>query len=193
MLQSRLVVTVAQAEGSLGREIAEQLAASLQLTYVDETVLRLATEKLNQLEIETYLQELAQNGRLLILGSGANFTLRNFPWAIDLLIIAPLQTRVRRTMRAYQVNRETALQRIQEADGRYNQYIRQFYRQDWTNQELYDLTLNTENLTVEQSVQSLTQFLQTVACVPHSQTIEALLTEDELEERYHKIVELLYQ
>lgn len=193
MLQTRLVVTVAQAEGSLGREIAEQLAASLQLTYVDETVLRLATEKLNQLEIETYLQELAQNGRLLILGSGANFTLQNFPWAINLLIVAPIQTRVKRTMRAYQVNRETALQRIQEADGRYNCYIRQFYRQDWTNQELYDLTLNTENLNVEQSVQALTQFLQTVACIPRSQTVEALLTEDELEERYHKIVELLYQ
>src|SRR4051812_37809800 len=47
MTVTRMVITISREEGSGGREIAQELAAKFKLAYVDDRLIRLATQRLN--------------------------------------------------------------------------------------------------------------------------------------------------
>jgi cytidylate kinase len=162
MKTCELVITIAQEEGSAGREIAQQLARTLQLNFVDEAVIRLATENMSHTEIENYIKDLAGRGRVIILGCGANFMLRDFEGVINILIRAPFTQRLENLMNSQHLDRTTAERRLYLLDSRYSSYIRQHYGPEWTNDDLYDLTLNTKTMPVSSLVVSLARFIQTL-------------------------------
>lgn len=159
MFDTSLVITVAQAEGSQGREIAEGLARRLGLTYVDEAVIKLATENLDQCEIEAYIRELGRHGRVLIVGCGANFILRDFSGVVNILLEAPLSCRIERVMQEQNLSRPSAERRVFQADGRYAAYIRRYYGPEWTDTDLYDLVINTARLTSSEAIETLSRFI----------------------------------
>ena len=47
MTVTRMVITISREEGSGGREIAQELASKLKLAYIDDRLIRLATQRLN--------------------------------------------------------------------------------------------------------------------------------------------------
>ena len=200
MFNTDLVVTVAQAEGSQGREIAEDLAQRLQLTYVDEAVIKLATENLDHSKVESYLQELARRGRVIMVNCGANFFLHDFSGVVNLLIEAPLGCRIERVMHTQHLARSSAEHRICQLDGQYAAQIRAFYGPDWTSPDLYDLALNTERLTNDEALETLSNFINMFQ-QNHPQVIPQLqpgiysqsTPEDDLAERYQQIVDLLHK
>jgi cytidylate kinase len=162
MTPARLVITIAQEEGSNGREIAKQLARTLQLNYVDEAVISLATENMSQVEIEHYIREIARQGQVVIVGCGANFILRDVEGVINILIRAPFCQRVQRLMACQHLDAATAEQRLYQLDGRYGSYIRQHFGPEWTNPDLYDLTINTKTLPVAYLATGLSRFVRTM-------------------------------
>lgn len=162
MTPARLVITIAQEEGSNGREIAKQLARTLQLNYVDEAVISLATENMSQVEIEHYIREIARQGQVVIVGCGANFILREVEGVINILIRAPFCQRVERLMASQHLDASTAEQRLYLLDGRYGSYIRQHFGPEWTNPDLYDLTVNTKRLPVAYLATGLSRFVRTM-------------------------------
>jgi len=195
----RLVITVAQEEGSEGREIAQQLARTLQLDYVDEAVIRLATENMSQSEIENYIRQLARQGQLVIVGCGANFILRDFEGVLNILIRAPFSRRIERLMDLQHLDREMAEQRLYQLDGRYASFIRQYYGPDWCNPDLYDLTINTKALSSAYLATGLSRFIRTMpqnyqfeSDFPQSsRALPKHQSDDNLEPRFPKVATVL--
>jgi cytidylate kinase len=95
------------------------------------------------------VHEAAHTGNAVIFGHGAQFILANHPDVLHVRFIAPFPFRVERVMRRTDLNREEAERRVRTEDERRANYIRQYYRADWSAPDSFHLILNTALLDEE--------------------------------------------
>lgn len=88
---------------------------------------------------------LEELGSVVIVGRGANFILRR-RIGLDVRIIAPLETRVKRLMALHQWTREQAEKEIHGSDQGRRKFIKRLFDKDWDDPQHYDLIVNTEEL-----------------------------------------------
>jgi cytidylate kinase len=111
--------------------------------FSDEAYLRL---------LQTILLELSRQGKVLILGRGAEALLRDHPTSVHVRLVAPLERRIRRVMSLLQVDRATAMEAIEHADSIHSGYMKYALNVDWTDPSLYDLTVNTARFPEDRAV-----------------------------------------
>jgi cytidylate kinase len=109
----------------------------------DEAYLRL---------LQTILLELSRQGRVVILGRGAEALLRDHPTTVHVRLVAPLERRIRRISELLQVDRAAAMEAIEKADSVHTGYMKYALNVDWTDPSLYDLTVNTARFPEERAV-----------------------------------------
>ena len=95
------------------------------------------------------IMDLAKGGNVVIVGRGGQVILKDIA-TLKARIIASFDTRVRRVMEREGLGKEAAEKLIREIERSRAGYLRKFYKADVDNSLLYDLNLNTDNLTVEQ-------------------------------------------
>ena len=71
--------------------------------------------------------------------------------------IAGKTDRIQAVAKKMNLNLKKATQYIEQTDDDILRWVRTLYNQDWNNQALYDLTINTENLSTHSTIQSLAQ------------------------------------
>ena len=107
-----------------------------------------------------YLQHLmkvvctiAEHGRAVIVGRGANFILppQN---TFSVRMVAPLDARIQNIARRYGVSDEEAKRRIIRRESRRSAFIRQSFNADISDPIHYDLTINTATLSIESAVEA---------------------------------------
>jgi cytidylate kinase len=109
----------------------------------------------------TYLRHLihvintiAEHGRAVIVGRGANFILP--PENIFAVrIIAPLEARVRNVALAYKVPVEEAKQRISGRESSRKAFVRRSFNADIADPNHYDMTVNTGKIGIEAAVEAI--------------------------------------
>lgn len=134
------------------------------LTQLDETKPSLferfdAETRLYLTVLQTALYDVAEADNVVIMGRGGQYLLRGLAHVLRVLVIAPFDLRVKRVMKKMAgqmgeaVDARTAAEIIRRNDGEKAGRMRYLYEVDWTDQELYDLVLNTEKLGTEAAVE----------------------------------------
>jgi cytidylate kinase len=95
---------------------------------------------------------LERHGRAVIVGRGANFILSK-ERVFRLRVVAPLEVRVKNVAREYKVSVDEAKRRIINTDSHRRAFIRKYFHTDVSDARNYDMTLNTENIFLDQGVQ----------------------------------------
>lgn len=117
-----------------------------------------ALEKKYHLWPDEYLRHLtkvvgaiAAHGHAIIVGRGAGYILPS-EVCLRLLIVAPMDVRVRNVMHAYGVTYEEAEKRIIKTEKDRKAFIKKYFNAELADPVNYDLTLNTAHYTVEAAV-----------------------------------------
>ncbi len=95
---------------------------------------------------------IAAHGHAVIVGRGAGFIL---PPEISLrvLVVAPMEDRVRNVAEMFKVPEEEARKRVIRAESERRAYIRRYFNVDMMDPIYYDLIINTQYLTIDNGVE----------------------------------------
>lgn len=170
--------------GSLGFSIAEKTAQKLGFRFVNREIINRAANaagahemalsvidelgllglspsiKESQAYVEAVNQiilDLAQEGKVVLLGRAGQVILRNHPHSLHIRIIAPLEVRVSRVMQQADISHDAARARIDASDRARRRYLKRYYGVQWDDNELYDLVINTERFVVDEAVDLICQ------------------------------------
>ena len=97
---------------------------------------------------------IAEHGRAVIVGRGANFILppkKRF----SVRMVAPLDVRIKNIARRFGVSADEAKRRIIQRESRRSAFVRQSFNADISDPIHYDLTINTGNLSMESAVEAV--------------------------------------
>ncbi len=201
------VVTIARQFGSLGDEIGRALAERMHFRYLDHQVLldyvreygdveptapEIAEtrpsfwERLNEerrrhaIMVRSGVYSFARDNDAVIVGLGSNVLLRGLQHVLRVYTVAPVATRVERTMkgdgqeRSGPLDRETATELVRRSDRERAGYIRYMHNVDWNDVHGYDFVLNTAGMTLEQGVNTLTFTLERADLAPTAGSLQAI-------------------
>ena len=166
-------ITISRQMGSLGCEIANAVGNCLGYKVIWRELINqaasrahtpevaLATiDELNLLglhparkDVQSYLEavgqlmrELAETGNVILVGRAGQAILRSVPGVLHVRLYAPLEIRVDRIAARNHSTQEIARAQVGVSDESRRQYLRRYYRVRWDDPELYDLMINTANL-----------------------------------------------
>ena len=99
--------------------------------------------------LRSVIKALASGGSIVVAGRGSQFILKDHPGALHVLVVAPLEIRVRRVMESHHLNEKTARKEIEHEDSSRRQFIRQYFKAELWDPTHYDLVINSEHLSIE--------------------------------------------
>ena len=111
--------------------------------YIDEEIF---IDLLNKI-----INQIADEGEVVILGRGGQYILRDRPDAFHVLLIAHLQDRIRFMEEHYDLTTAQAIQMVSREDKRRTNLYRKFGKEDYDHPDLYHLVLNMSKLTLERA------------------------------------------
>jgi CMP/dCMP kinase len=159
--------------GSLGCEVAQEVAALLGYRAVWRDIInqaarragvpRLALHAIDELglfgikptraENDAYqdalrqvVTELADQGKMVIVGRAGQAILHGRADAIHVRVIAPIELRAERLMRDQNISADAAMAQIKTSDRSRKTFLRRSYGVDWDSPDLYDLVINTARI-----------------------------------------------
>jgi cytidylate kinase len=100
--------------------------------------------------VEENIFHYAMKDKVILVGRGAHWLLRDVLHALRILIIAPLEARVKRVSDHEHVNLETAARLVEFSDHERSCYVHAVYRRNWTNPDDYDVVFDTGHLSYEE-------------------------------------------
>jgi cytidylate kinase len=141
-------------------EAAQEMGFLTDVKEIDEKApplfLRLFSRKLEAHldRLHSVIYELASRGNAVFLGRGSHILLRSFKCALHIRVTGSLEKRIENLVgRGW--HREVAIKAIHKSDHDRGAFIKFAFRADWDNPELYDIVLNTDNLTVDTAVNTV--------------------------------------
>jgi cytidylate kinase len=177
------ILTISREHGSGGEEVGRRVAERADYQYIDKERLlqdlqksgsrwgRVARE-LDEVcptfwerhdwqyqgfvaQMEALVLAYAAADKVVIMGRGGCFLLKQVPHCLRVRLVAPLEVRLERIMTAESLDRGAAERLIAREDGERAGYIKANFGKDWDLEQVYDLTLNTGTLTYDQVVDIL--------------------------------------
>jgi len=99
------------------------------------------------------MTEMADTGKVVIIGRAGQVVLKNHPQSIHIRIIASQEVRIARIAAARKISRESAQAQIETSDRTRKQYLSRFYQVNGDDPGLYDLTINTSRMDCQVAVE----------------------------------------
>ena len=172
-----MIITISRQTGSLGQEITELLAQKLDLPIItrniimDKWMAQVASKhELHMLKespkyflvnskegitfaehIEKILLDIAAEQSVIILGLGAQIIFADHPEAINIKIMAPNEIRINRIIKSHSIGIKEAKRFLDLTDRKHKRYISTVHNLDSDDPSLYHLTLNTNDLSIEEA------------------------------------------
>lgn len=172
------IITISRQTGSLGEELALELSRTYGLPLIDRKYVRtnwlpkiassnqlhLLTESPKAhlttstegipfyLSIENRLKETVKESGAIILGLGAQVIFQNNPQAYHIRVIAPIEQRMNFICEHYGIEPAQAQKFLHLSDRKRRKYLLDLYAQDWENNDLYHLTLNTGKVKIKDAM-----------------------------------------
>lgn len=175
-----MVITISRQLGSLGTTMGRRVASRLGYRLVHRELINkaarlagapdmaLATiDELGLLGIEpddahqraylqamrTVIENLAEEGKVIIVGRAGQAILQNNPNALHLRVVAPMKTRIQRIVKAHGISPQAARAQIEDSDRYRTNYLQRFYNIEWDDPTLYHLIINTGHISLETSAE----------------------------------------
>ena len=163
VIDNELVDEVARRIGKPAEEVAEReervpsfvqrLARALVASPEVPLVTATPVESLDEAEVvrmtEVVVAEVAQEGRVVLVGRAASAVLARESGAIHVQLVAPRAFRVRVVMERSAIDAKSAEKQIGETDAQRARYHKQYYGRDWSDPVNYHMILNTGALGFE--------------------------------------------
>ena len=174
------VITMTREMGSLGRDVALGLADRLGLELVQHELVEHIAEKMhmqqssvnrflegkasllerwgiNETDMSLYtteeLLEVAKRGNVLIRGWGATYVLREISHVTCIRVCAPVTMRARNVMERVGIaDLDVARKEVRRNDAAYARRMQHLFHVDYRDPMLYDMTFNTEQVSVDACV-----------------------------------------
>jgi len=99
--------------------------------------------------LEHVIKELAGSQSIVIRGRGSQFILKDFPGAFHVLIVAPIEVRVKNVMEKLKLNEEDARKKIVRFDDGNREFVKRYFHADILDPINYDIVISTNHLTIE--------------------------------------------
>ena len=132
------------------------------------------TFRRHQTFVAAEVYDFALRDRVLIVGRWSTVLLRGVGHAIRVRVSAPLETRVRRVMERLSIGKDQALSLIRQSDEGIRARFRHVFDQEWDNPLLYDLSINTERISLEAGVAQLKALAHSPEFQPTRQSLQHL-------------------
>lgn len=209
------VITISRQMGSLGTEIAQEVAGKLQYEYLDREGIEqgLTAHGLTVPEVEKFdeksppfwvnwqiqgrkffhvmqmvIYKAARRGNVVIVGRGGQFLLKGIPGVLHIRIIAPFQDRVQRLVANDGENEKELLRILKQSDLDSGGFIRIFFDADWENADLYDLTINTRYLPVDLAVDMILRAIPVVEAMKDTKRSQERLDDLILQQKVETVL-----
>ena len=180
------VITISRQMGSRGLEVARSLGSALGYRVTSRDLINQAAMRSGNPEValavidelgllgicpspqacQAYRQavkqvmdEMLEEGGVIIVGRAGQVILGNRPQVLHVRIIASQEERMRRLAAEQKISAENALAQIQASDRHRRNYLKRHYQVKWDDPNLYDLTLNTANLSIPSATAIIRQAL----------------------------------
>ncbi len=101
--------------------------------------------------LESVVLQYALNGKVVLVGRGANLLLRLVPAVLRVRTTAPLELRAQRIANAEGLDQDRARQLATVVDRQRRAYVAHVFGADWASPLNYDLVLNMGRLSLEQA------------------------------------------
>ena len=88
----------------------------------------------------------------MIRGRGSQFILKDFPGAFHVMIVAPVEVRVKRVMERQKLNEEDARNEITRFDNGSREFVKRHFKANIADPVNYDIVINTNHLSIEDAV-----------------------------------------
>ena len=168
------IITFTRKMGANGSEIAKRVANQLQYNLYDTEAIETAAREMGFLKdikevdqrvpslfqrlfshrpeiyldrLNSLIYELASRGNAVLLGRGSHILLRSFTCALHIRVTASLEKRVENLVERG-LPKNVAIEALRKSDHEREAFIKFAFGVDWDNPELYDMVLNTDNLSV---------------------------------------------
>ncbi len=138
----------------LGRTYAEAAAQAGLREVSDERYLATLT---------SIIRDLAAHDNVLIIGRGSQVILKDWPGALHVLLVAPVQQRIQAFAAWQGVARDEATKRVHESTKGRAAFHHALFKVDVDDPSLYHLTLNTATVSLEQAAQIIADVAQRFA------------------------------
>jgi cytidylate kinase len=92
-----------------------------------------------------------RHGRAIIYGRGASQIVPHKA-SVRVLLVAPLEVRIKNVVREYKVGADTAKRHIMQTESERKAYIRRYFHVDFTDPGNYDLVINTNDIDTDTAV-----------------------------------------
>ena len=109
--------------------------------------------------IQQIMQELANQGNVVIIGRAGQMILRGWREVLHVQVIAPRSLRGERVAARQEISLDCAFAQVDASDRRRRSYLKRFYNVRWDDPNLYDLVINTADLSPTAAAQLITQTL----------------------------------
>lgn len=99
--------------------------------------------------IERVVMELADRGDAVIVGHAGQYTLRTTPGVLRVIVHGSPSIRAERVAEEQAIDLERAKENVRQSDKDRTEFFKRVYHIDWLDSGLYDLSLNTDHLSVD--------------------------------------------
>jgi cytidylate kinase len=187
MVLSVSIITISRQDGSLGSEIAIRLShrLNMQLIERDKVISDWMSAIVNDYQLhmlsespkfflnldnqgisfkqhaENLIKEAAEKTPSIILGMGGQIIFAENKDAFKIRITASEKVRIERIKKKYGFGEKEAEMFMQKGDRRHKRYISLLYSADWADPLMYDLTINTDNLSCGQCAEIIALYTET--------------------------------
>ena len=101
--------------------------------------------------LESVIKKLARSQAMVIRGRGSQFILKDYPGSMHILVVAPLDLRVKSVMKSLKLDEENAEKEIERFDGSRREFTKRYFQAELEDPVYYDIVINTEHLSFDDS------------------------------------------
>ncbi|MBN2099433.1 MAG: cytidylate kinase-like family protein [Dehalococcoidia bacterium] len=99
--------------------------------------------------LESVVRDLASIQPIVIRGRGSQFILRDHPEAFHVLVVAPVELRVKRVMHDLRVEEKTARHEVERFDSSRHEFVKRYFEAEMEDPVHYGLVINTERFSFD--------------------------------------------
>lgn len=181
------IIAMTKEMGSLGTYIGMEVARRLGYEFIRQDIIRQAAQEFEVSEedlvraveerpgfferlghaarkqfifVAAEVFDFAERGDAVIMGRFSTLLLRPVSHVPTIRVCAPLEVRVRRVMERHGIERAAALRMIRVYEEGVRARVKEFFDVDWRDPLQYDLTLNTERVSLEAGAEQILRLVE---------------------------------
>lgn len=106
------------------------------------------------------IRELAENETCILIGRCSDYVLKDYDNVVNIFVSGDPESKVRRMMSTFSLERDAAIDRIRDTDKQRKKYYNYYTGRTWGAAENYDLCLNTGDMTIAEAVELIKFYLK---------------------------------